>query len=164
MLAERYPSVLFTVPVHPNPTVHRAVTAALSDRPRVRLVDPLDYPDLVDALRRSRIVLTDSGGIQEEAPTFGTPVLVLREVTERPEGVDAGAARLVGTDTDTIVSEARRLLDDPAAWASMSHSGNPYGDGHAAERIAGALAGRAVAPWDPDGAPRAAALLESAGH
>lgn len=106
------------------------------------------YPDLVNALQRSRLVLTDSGGIQEEAPSFGTPVLVLREVTERPEGVDADVARLVGTNADTIVAEASRLLDGPVEWARMSQTASPYGDGHAAEKIADALAGRTVIPWE----------------
>jgi UDP-N-acetylglucosamine 2-epimerase (non-hydrolysing) len=115
----------------------------------VNPVPPLDYPELVAAMRRSRMVLTDSGGIQEEAPTFGTPVLVLRDVTERPEGIDAGVARLVGTDPQALLANARELLDDPAAWQAMSRATSPYGDGHAANRIADALAGRAVTPWAP---------------
>jgi UDP-N-acetylglucosamine 2-epimerase (non-hydrolysing) len=126
--------------------------------PNVELLEPLDYRGLVRQLRRSRLVLTDSGGIQEEAPTFGKPVLVLREKTERPEGVEAGLAMLVGTDEEKIVAEASRLLNDPAARRRMREAGNPYGDGRASGRIADALAGRpyeAFAPLRPSPAVRA---------
>ena len=148
-LAAEYPALRWTLPVHPNPNVRTAVDEILGPVAGVNLVPPLDYPELVAAMRRSRLVLTDSGGIQEEAPTFGTPVLVLRDVTERPEGIDAGVARLVGTDPQALLANARELLDDPAAWQAMSRATSPYGDGHAANRIADALAGRAVTPWAP---------------
>jgi UDP-N-acetylglucosamine 2-epimerase (non-hydrolysing) len=116
-------------------------------------VEPLDYDALVSAMRRSRLILTDSGGIQEEAPTFQKPVLVLRERTERPEGLEAGLARLVGTDEEAIVAEASRLLESEAARREMSAAVNPYGDGHASERIAAALAGRPYSPFEAP-APR----------
>lgn len=129
-------------PVHPNPQVQRPVYEALGATPGITLLPPLDYLTLLRLLARSKLVLTDSGGIQEEAPTFGVPVLVLREATERPEGIDAGVARLVGTDTGRIVAEALRLLTDPAAHAAMARAVNPYGDGRASERIVGALVGQ----------------------
>ena len=146
-LARRFPDHDFVFPVHPNPNV----AAALDELRRVgnvKLVEPVDYRQLVALLRAARIVLTDSGGIQEEAPTFGKPVLVLRETTERPEGVERGVARLVGTDEERIFAEAERLLTDESAYAAMARAGNPYGDGGASERIAGLLAGREVVPFD----------------
>ncbi|MFN8545782.1 MAG: UDP-N-acetylglucosamine 2-epimerase (non-hydrolyzing) [Candidatus Binatia bacterium] len=139
-LAERNADVELVYPVHLNPEVQAPVRAILADHPRVHLLPPVDYPDLVDLLGRATIVITDSGGIQEEAPTFGKPVLVMRETTERPEGVEAGTARLVGTSRARIVAEAERLLRDPAAYAAMAEAHNPYGDGRAAERIADILA------------------------
>jgi UDP-N-acetylglucosamine 2-epimerase (non-hydrolysing) len=126
-------------PVHLNPRVQEPVNRILGDVPHITLLPPLDYLPLVHLQKRARIILTDSGGIQEEAPAFGVPVLVLREVTERPEGVTAGTLKLVGTDTGNIVREARRLLDDPSAHAEMAKAANPFGDGHAAERIVAAL-------------------------
>jgi UDP-N-acetylglucosamine 2-epimerase (non-hydrolysing) len=126
-------------PVHLNPHVQEPVNRILGDVPHITLLPPLDYLPLVHLQKRARIILTDSGGIQEEAPAFGVPVLVLREVTERPEGVTAGTLKLVGTDTGNIVREARRLLDDPSAHAEMAKAANPFGDGHAAERIVAAL-------------------------
>ncbi len=108
---------------------------ALGGHDRVALIDPLDYPGFVALLDASHIVLTDSGGVQEEAPSFGKPVLVMRETTERPEGIDAGTAVLVGTDADRMVAETFRLLDDKDAYATMSRAHNPFGDGHAAMRI-----------------------------
>ncbi|MBN1180618.1 MAG: UDP-N-acetylglucosamine 2-epimerase (non-hydrolyzing) [Anaerolineae bacterium] len=126
-------------PVHPNPNVQEPVRRILGDVPHVTLLPPLDYATLVHVMKRSRLILTDSGGIQEEAPSLGVPVLVLREVTERPEAVEAGVARVVGTDPERIVAEAMRLLNDPAAHAAMARSVNPYGDGRAADRIAQAL-------------------------
>jgi UDP-N-acetylglucosamine 2-epimerase (non-hydrolysing) len=122
-------------PVHPNPNVHDVAHRLLGEHPAIRLVAPLDYPAMVAAMRACSLILTDSGGVQEEAPSLGKPVLVLRTTTERPEGVAAGAAKLVGTDRARIVSEAKRLLDDPAAHAAMASVKNPYGDGHAADRI-----------------------------
>lgn len=126
-------------PVHRNPRVWERVHAALGDVAGITLVPPVDYRTLVWLLKRCTVVLTDSGGIQEEAPALGKPVLVLREVTERPEGVNSGTVRLVGTSPERIVTEASRLLDDPVAYEAMARAVNPYGDGHAAERIVEAL-------------------------
>jgi UDP-N-acetylglucosamine 2-epimerase (non-hydrolysing) len=122
-------------PVHPNPNV-RSAMAALADNPNIAMIDPLDYPDFVRLLDRCHLVLTDSGGVQEEAPTFGKPVLVMRETTERPEGVAAGTAKLVGTDPATIFSEVSNLLNNAPAYDAMSHGHSPFGDGKAASRIA----------------------------
>jgi UDP-N-acetylglucosamine 2-epimerase (non-hydrolysing) len=138
-LAAAHPEVDLLYPVHLNPRVREPVERLLGQVPNIRLVEPVDYLSLVWLLDRCRIVITDSGGIQEEAPSLGRPVLVMRETTERPEGIDAGTAKLVGTDPDRIVAEARRLLEDEAAWESMAKAVNPYGDGRAAERIADAL-------------------------
>jgi len=126
-------------PVHLNPNVQEPVNRILFGANRITLLPPLDYLPLVHLMKHASLILTDSGGIQEEAPTFGIPVLVMRETTERPEGVDAGTLKLVGTETSRIVDEATRLLDDPAAYAAMAKAANPYGDGHAAERIVEAL-------------------------
>jgi len=123
-------------PVHPNPNVRDVAHRVLGKHAAIKLVDPLDYPDMVAAMRACHLILTDSGGVQEEAPSLGKPVLVLRTTTERPEGVDAGAARLVGTDRDVIVAAANQLLDDDDAYAAMAKVENPYGDGRAALRIA----------------------------
>ena len=125
--------------VHPNPNVDGPVRRALAGVAHITLTPPLDYLPLVHLMKQARLILTDSGGIQEEAPAFGIPTLVLREVTERPEGVEAGSLKLVGTDRNRIVSEASQLLDDAAAYAKMAKAANPYGDGHAAERIVRAL-------------------------
>ena len=122
-------------PVHLNPHVQEPVKRILGNVPHVTLLPPLDYLPLVHLEKRARIILTDSGGIQEEAPAFGVPVLVMRNVTERPEGVAAGTLKLVGTDADHIIREAKRLLNDPTAHAEMAKAVNPFGDGHAAERI-----------------------------
>ncbi len=140
-LVERNPDVELVYPVHLNPSVQEPVRRILTGLPRVHLLAPVDYASLVALLKRCTLVLTDSGGIQEEAPSLGKPVLVMRDTTERPEGVEAGTARLVGTDRSRIVTEAERLLRDPAAHAAMAHAHNPYGDGHAGEAIAAALAG-----------------------
>ena len=137
-LAERG-NVEIVYPVHLNPNVQEPVHRILGDVPHVTLLPPLDYLPLVHLQKKSKIILTDSGGIQEEAPAFGVPVLVLREVTERPEGVEAGTLKLVGTDTSNILREAQRLLDDPSAHAEMAKAVNPFGDGHAAERIVEAI-------------------------
>ena len=126
-------------PVHLNPNVQEPVNRILRSVPHVTLLPPLDYLPMVHLMKCATLILTDSGGIQEEAPAFGVPVLVMRETTERPEGVDAGALKLVGTDTDRIVQAATRLLDDRSAYAEMAKAANPYGDGHAAERIVEAL-------------------------
>jgi UDP-N-acetylglucosamine 2-epimerase len=141
ILAETYPMIRFAYPVHLNPNVQEPVRRILSDIPNLTLLPPLDYLPFVHLVKRAALILTDSGGLQEEAPGLGVPVLVLREVTERPEGVEAGTVRLVGADTGRILAEARRLLDDPEAHAQMAHAANPYGDGHAAERIARAIVG-----------------------
>ena len=127
-------AVLF--PVHPNPNVVSVMDTILGDRGNVARIEPLDYPHFVRALSMADIVLTDSGGVQEEAPALGKPVLVMRETTERPEGVAAGTARLIGTDEARIVSEIFTLLDDHAAYSAMARAHNPFGDGHAAARIA----------------------------
>jgi len=126
-------------PVHLNPNVQEPVKRILGDTQNITLLPPLDYLPLVHLMKHATLILTDSGGIQEEAPAFGIPVLVLRETTERPEGVDAGALKLVGTETSRIVQEAKRLLDDESEYGKMSKASNPYGDGHAAERIVEAL-------------------------
>ncbi len=126
---------LILFPVHPNPNVQEPVRAALGQHPRIRLLPPLDYVPFVRALSHCHLVLTDSGGVQEEAPALGKPVLVMRDMTERPEGVDAGTALLVGTDPLRIVREATRLLDDPRHYDRMSRAHNPFGDGKASLRI-----------------------------
>jgi UDP-N-acetylglucosamine 2-epimerase (non-hydrolysing) len=139
-IACRYPGDVHIVyPVHLNPHVQGPVYRLLRDVPNITLLPPLDYLPLVHLMKRCTLVLTDSGGIQEEAPGLGVPVLVLREVTERPEGVEAGTVRLVGTRTEDILRETSRLLDDPAAYQHMAQAVNPYGDGHAAEYIVEAL-------------------------
>ncbi len=139
-LSETYPKDIHLVyPVHLNPNVRGPAHRLLGNLPNVSLIEPLDYLPMVHLMKRAYLVVTDSGGLQEEAPALGTPVLVLREVTERPEAIEAGTARLVGTDPARILSETRRLLDDPAARQAMAHAANPYGDGHAAERIVEAL-------------------------
>lgn len=126
-------------PVHLNPNVQETARRLLGNVPHITLLPPLDYLPLVHLMRHARIILTDSGGIQEEAPAFGIPVLVLREVTERPEGVEAGTLKLVGTDRRRIVEEATMLLEDASAYATMARAANPFGDGHAAEKIVSAL-------------------------
>ena len=129
-------------PVHLNPHVQEPVKRILQDVDHITLLPPLDYLPLVNLMKRAKIILTDSGGIQEEAPAFGVPVLVLREVTERPEGVEAGTLKLVGTRTHYIVQEAMRLLDDESAYTAMAQASNPFGDGHAAEKIVQSLLAR----------------------
>jgi UDP-N-acetylglucosamine 2-epimerase (non-hydrolysing) len=127
--------VAIVLPLHPNPNVHDLLVSRLGSHPRAELISSQEYSDFVTLLSLADIVLTDSGGIQEEAPTFGKPVLVMRDTTDRPEGVLAGTARLVGTDPDRIVSETFRLIDDPEHYCAMSRAHNPFGDGHASERI-----------------------------
>ncbi len=139
-LAETYADRLCLIyPVHLNPNVQEPVYRLLGDVANIHLLPPQDYLPMVHLLRAATLVLTDSGGIQEEATSMGIPALVLREVTERPEGVQAGVLKLVGTRPDRIVAEARRLLDDPQAYAAMSQARNPFGDGQAAQRIVRAL-------------------------
>jgi UDP-N-acetylglucosamine 2-epimerase len=127
--------VQIVYPVHPNPNVRGVVTAQLGGVPNIHLIDPQDYLPFLYLQKQSYLVLTDSGGVQEEAPSLGKPVLVMRENTERPEGVAAGTARLVGTDVERILTNANRLLDDPTAYRGMADVHNPYGDGLAASRI-----------------------------
>jgi UDP-N-acetylglucosamine 2-epimerase (non-hydrolysing) len=127
--------IVLVYPVHRNPNVRQVVNALLAGIDNIVLTDPLEYMPLVHLMKNAYMVLSDSGGLQEEAPSLGKPVLVLREVTERQEGVEAGTLKLVGTDTETIVTEASRLLDDPAAYQAMATRANPYGDGTAAIKI-----------------------------
>lgn len=140
-LCREFPNLSVLYPVHPNPHVRAITQELLGGHANIALTEPLDYPDLIAALKQSKLVLTDSGGIQEEAPALGKPVLVLRKVTERPEAVETGVARVVGTCRAAIVSETRRLLVDVDHYAEMARGGSPYGDGRAAARI-GEIIGR----------------------
>jgi UDP-N-acetylglucosamine 2-epimerase (non-hydrolysing) len=141
-LARRHPDLQFVLPVHPNPAVKKTVERLLCDLPGMHLIEPVDYVEFVHLMNRAYLVLTDSGGVQEEAPSLGKPVLVLREVTERPEGVEAGTAVVVGTDKERIVKVADELLTSRSAYERMANAVNPYGDGHASGRIVAALAER----------------------
>ncbi|GBC92435.1 UDP-N-acetylglucosamine 2-epimerase [bacterium HR15] len=143
-LLDALPDLLALLPMHRNPRVREVIQRVLGDHPRMILTEPLDYAPFVHAMRHATLILTDSGGVQEEAPAFGKPILVLRTTTERPEGVEAGTAKLVGTERACIREEALRLLTDADAYARMAHAINPYGDGHAAERIREILASRLV--------------------
>ncbi len=134
-LAERYPQETIIYPVHLNPNVQKPVMEILSGTDNIHLIEPLDYEPFVALLKKAYLVLTDSGGIQEEAPALGVPVFVMRATTERPEGVDSGTVKLVGTDTDKIIKEASKLLDDPDEHKKMAEAKNPYGDGQASRRI-----------------------------
>ena len=134
-------------PIHMNPAVRQAAEAELSGCERIRIIEPLEVFDCHNFEARSFLCLTDSGGIQEECPSYGVPVLVMRNTTERPEGVEAGTLKLVGTDEETICRSFRELLEDPQAYERMSHACNPYGDGHACERIADVLEFGSCAPW-----------------
>lgn len=136
---EERPDTKAIYPIHMNPQVRRAAHEELDGFDRLRIIDPLEVVDFHNFMARSHLILTDSGGIQEEAPSLGKPVLVMRDTTERPEGVEAGTLRLVGTEEAAIYREFSRLLDDSAAYSEMSHASNPYGDGHASERIADIL-------------------------
>lgn len=138
---EEHPDVKALYPIHMNPLVRAAAAEELGGLDRIRLTEPMDVLDCHNVMARSYLILTDSGGIQEEAPSLGKPVLVMRDTTERPEGIEAGTLRLVGTDEETIYREFTRLLDDPEAYRKMAHAENPYGDGHACERIADILCG-----------------------
>lgn len=141
-LAERNPDVEIIYPVHLNPNVRGPVMRVLRRRERVHLIEPIEYLPFAHLMERAHIILTDSGGIQEEAPAIGKPVLVMRDKTERPEAIEAGVAKLVGTEFDRIVRETERLLNSPRAYARMARAANPFGDGRAARRIAAAF-GRA---------------------
>jgi UDP-N-acetylglucosamine 2-epimerase (non-hydrolysing) len=131
--------VQIAYPVHPNPNVQDPVLRHLAAHPRILLMEPLAYVPFVDLMRRAYLLITDSGGIQEEGPSLGKPILVLREKTERPEAVLAGTVKMVGTDKDCIVAEALHLLDNREAYDRMARIHNPYGDGHASSRICGLL-------------------------
>lgn len=138
-LADRHDDIEFLYPVHPNPNVHDVAHTLLADHPRIHLVPPLDYAPFVEAQKRAYLIITDSGGVQEEAPALGKPVLVLRDETERPEAIDEGVVELVGTDSDHIVSAATRVLDDEQAYRQLAKGVSPYGDGKAAQRIVAVL-------------------------
>jgi UDP-N-acetylglucosamine 2-epimerase (non-hydrolysing) len=148
-LLDRFPDIVVVFSVHRNPAVRRAAEEILGGHPRAHLIEPPDYAPFVRLMARAYLILSDSGGVQEEAPSLGTPVLVLREVTERPEGVQAGTVELVGTSRERIASRAGRLLADPSAREAMAQARNPYGDGRAASRIVDAMRywfGRATQP------------------
>ncbi len=136
---ERFPDTALLLPLHRNPTVREPLQALLGNHPRAFLTEPLDYDRLVAAMRGCTLLLTDSGGLQEEAPALGKPVLVLRRTTERPEAVDAGTARLIGTDSDAILAETANLLEHEGAYEAMARAHNPFGDGYASERIVAAV-------------------------
>ncbi len=138
-LADRFPDTTVVYPVHLNPQVQEPVNRLLAGHPRIHLLPPVAYPTLLWLMNRSNLILSDSGGVQEEAPSFGSPLLVLRETTERPEVVEAGCAKLVGTDEQKILEAASTLLSDPVAYAAMANRSNPFGDGHASDRIVDAL-------------------------
>jgi UDP-N-acetylglucosamine 2-epimerase (non-hydrolysing) len=150
---ETFPDTRIVLPMHRNPVVREPLERILGGHPRVQLIEPPDYLDFVKLMEGAHLVLTDSGGVQEEAPALGLPVLVMRRTTERPEGVSAGTAKLVGTDKADIVREATILLSDKDAYNAMSKAANPYGDGLASQRIADAIlhwAGRGERPDDFD--------------
>ena len=136
---DEHPDVKAIYPVHMNPLVRETASSILGDDDRIHLIEPLDVIDFHNFMNRSYLILTDSGGIQEEAPSLGKPVLVMRDTTERPEGIEAGTLKLVGTESQTIYSQFTALLDDEQAYQQMSHAANPYGDGHASIRIADIL-------------------------
>jgi UDP-N-acetylglucosamine 2-epimerase (non-hydrolysing) len=138
-LAKEFPDTVFVLPAHLNPGVREVLLPPLAGLENVRVTEPLDYADMARVMAASRLVVTDSGGVQEEAPSLGKPVLVLRETTERPEAVLAGTVKLVGTDEEVIVAEVTRLLTDASAYDAMAHAVNPYGDGRAAARVLGAI-------------------------
>jgi UDP-N-acetylglucosamine 2-epimerase (non-hydrolysing) len=135
LILEEFPDTSLLLPLHRNPTVREPIQAALGNHPRVFLTEPLDYANLVGAIQRSYLLLTDSGGLQEEAPSLGKPVLVLRETTERPEAVTAGTAKLVGTNPEILLKEAKSLLSDSQAYHQMATAINPFGDGTASQKI-----------------------------
>lgn len=141
ILANKYDDCYFIFPVHPNPNVQTVVKQNLSGIKNICLCQPLDYVSIINVMKQCTLVISDSGGIQEEAPALGKPVMVLRESTERQEAIEAGVAKLIGTDRDTIVEEVSHLLDDKSAYSNMAHKVSPYGDGHAARRICDILAG-----------------------
>lgn len=143
-ILEEYADVKVIYPIHMNPLVREAAEAELGGCQRIHMIEPLDVVDFHNFLSRSYLILTDSGGIQEEAPSLGKPVLVMRNTTERPEGIEAGTLKLVGTDEETIYQSFKELLNDSGAYKAMTHASNPYGDGHACERIADILCSAAM--------------------
>ncbi|MEB3303934.1 MAG: UDP-N-acetylglucosamine 2-epimerase (non-hydrolyzing) [Cyanobacteriota bacterium] len=153
-LLDLFPDTALLLPLHRNPTVREPLQALLGQHPRAFLTEPLDYDRLVAAMRGCTLLLTDSGGLQEEAPALGKPVLVLRRTTERPEAIDAGTAKLVGTESTSIVAEASRLLQDPGAYAAMAQAHNPFGDGYASGRILAAARRFMASSASPRGADR----------
>ena len=138
-IVDEHPDVKVIYPIHMNPVVRKAASDVLGDDDRIHIIEPLDVLDFHNFMSASYLILTDSGGIQEEAPSLGKPVLVMRDTTERPEGIEAGTLKLVGTDEEVIYAEFKKLLEDSAAYEAMSKASNPYGDGHACERIADVL-------------------------
>ncbi|MEI7025726.1 non-hydrolyzing UDP-N-acetylglucosamine 2-epimerase [Paenibacillus sp. y28] len=138
-IADEFEDIAIVYPVHPNPAVKGPAQELLGDHPRIQLIDPLDVTDLYNFYPHTHLILTDSGGIQEEAPSFGVPALVLRDTTERPEGIEAGVLELVGTDEETVYARAKALLSDQALYEKMSKAANPYGDGKVSPRIAQAI-------------------------
>ena len=153
---DSFPDTDVLFPMHRNPTVRQAVRCALGDHPRAHLIEPLDYISFVRAMSRCHLIVTDSGGVQEEAPVLAKPVLILRETTERPEALEAGTARLVGTQPERVFSALSELLSDRRAYDRMAHAASPFGDGHAAEQIV-----EAIRCWRPE--PRHARELIAAG-
>lgn len=149
-IVRTHPDVRIVYPVHPNPNVQAPMREILAGEPRVHLVPPLDYLPFVHLMARAHLIISDSGGVQEEAPSLGIPALVLRETTERPEAVAEGCVRLVGVDESNIVAAATELLGDEVAYARMARAVNPYGDGHAAERIVSILTGEPWLPFVPE--------------
>lgn len=146
---DEHDDVRAVYPIHMNPVVREAAEAELGDCDRIHIIEPIEVFDCHNFEARSFLCLTDSGGIQEECPSYGVPVLVMRDATERPEGVDAGTLRLVGTSEDVIYNAFTELLENKEAYKKMSTACNPYGDGHACERIADILAGKEYSPWEP---------------
>ena len=146
---DEHPDCKAIYPIHMNPAVREAAEAELSECKQIHIIEPIGVFDCHNFEARSFLCLTDSGGIQEECPSYGVPVLVMRDTTERPEGIDAGTLRLVGTDEEVIYQSFTELLEDPEAYERMSNACNPYGDGHACERIADILEGKTYIPWEP---------------
>ena len=144
--------VVAVYPIHMNPAVRNVADEVFGEGenrdPRIRIIEPLDVLDFHNYMHHSYLIFTDSGGIQEEAPSLGKPVLVMRDTTERPEGIKAGTLKLVGTDEEVIYRNFKELLDNPVAYAKMSHACNPYGDGNACKRIADILENNAYDPWE----------------
>jgi UDP-N-acetylglucosamine 2-epimerase (non-hydrolysing) len=146
---DEHPDCKAIYPIHMNPVVRQAAEEELGGCDRIHIIEPIEVFDCHNFEARSFLCLTDSGGIQEECPSYGVPVLVMRDTTERPEGVDAGTLKLVGTDEETIYKTFKTLLEDKAEYDKMAHAVNPYGDGHACERIADILEGKEYSPWEP---------------